>query len=80
VLLNLKQAKAAMSYRITTQRQLRREFWQTFPNLPRRKIPNYSGNGTMHRTDTRCAWCDWIDALAKNGDISPELADRATLD
>ena len=68
-----------MNYRITTQRQLRREFWQTFPHLTRRKITNYSGNGKMHVTDTRCAWCDWLDALQKDGDISQELACRATL-
>jgi hypothetical protein len=65
--------------RITTQKQLRREFWETFPNLPKHKIKNYSGNGTMHRTDTRCAWCDWLDMLSKDGSISQALAQRATL-
>lgn len=65
---------------ITTQKQLRRLFWETFPELPRKKITNYSGNGTMYRTDTRCAWCDWIDSLSKSGEISVELAERATLD
>lgn len=68
-----------MQYRITTQKQLRAEFWRTFPNLSRSRIRNFSGNGTMHVTDTRCAWCDWIDMLSKNGDISPELAERAEL-
>lgn len=65
---------------ITTQRELRRLFWQTFPNLPRKKIPNYSGNGTMYRTDTRVTWCDWLDALDKDGTISQRLAETATLD
>lgn len=68
-----------MHYRITNQRQLRREFWKTFPTLPRRLIPDYSGKGKMYRTDTRCAWVDWLDALSKGGDISQELAQRATL-
>jgi len=68
-----------MTYRITTQKQLRREFWQTFPHLPRKKITNYSGNGKMYPTDTRCAFVDWLDMLSKNGDISQELAERATL-
>ena len=63
----------------TTQRQLRTAFWQTFPDLPRRRITNYAGNGTMYPTDTRCTWCDWLDSLSKDGAISPELADRATL-
>jgi hypothetical protein len=68
-----------MNYRITTQRELRREFWSTFPNLPKRKIKNYSGNGKMHCTDVRVTWCDWLDALARNNDISQKLAERATL-
>lgn len=68
-----------MNYRITNQRQLRREFWETFPNVPKRRITNYSGNGKMWPTDTRCAFVDWLDALSKSGDVSPELAERATL-
>lgn len=68
-----------MTYRITNQRDLRREFWQTFPNLPKRRITNYAGNGKMWHTDTRCAFVDWLDMLSKNGDVSQELAERATL-
>lgn len=68
-----------MKYRITTQKELRREFWETFPELPRDRITDYSGNGKMYRTDTRCSFCDWVDALSKGGDISQELAARATL-
>jgi len=69
-----------MAPRITSQRKLRREFWQTFPYLPRRKITNYSGSGTMYPTVTRCAFVDWLDSLSKSGEISDELAERATLD
>ena len=65
--------------RITTQRALRKLFWSEHPQLPRRRIPHYSGNGTMYPTDTRCAWCDWLDAMSKAGAISQELAYRATL-
>lgn len=64
---------------ITTQKELRREFWAQHPHLPRRKIKNYSGNGTMYPTDTRCAWCDWLDSMKKAGQISDSLAYRATL-
>jgi hypothetical protein len=64
---------------ITTQRELRRMFWAQHPALQRKKITNYSGNGTMYVTDTRCAWCDWIDSLSKDGAISQELAGRAEL-
>ena len=69
-----------MAYRITNQKDLRAEFWEAFPDLPREKIPNYSGNGTMYRTDTRCAFTDWLDMLSKNGDIPQQLAENATLD
>jgi hypothetical protein len=62
-----------MQPRITTQRQLRAEFWQTFPNLSRRK---WLGDYT---TDTRVCFVDWIDTLCRNGDISEDLAQRATL-
>ena len=65
---------------ITTQKELRRAFWQQHPTLQRRKITNYSGNGKMHVTDTRCAWCDWLDAMSRNNEITQDLAERATLD
>jgi hypothetical protein len=68
-----------MKYTFTTQRELRREFWRTFPELCRRKVKDFSGNGTMYMTDTRCAWVDWLDDLSREGDISEELAQRATL-
>lgn len=70
-------------YAYTTQRELRRAFFEQHADVPgvsRKKIRNYSGNGTMHNTDTRVAWCDWLDALQKNGEISESLANRATLD
>jgi hypothetical protein len=63
-----------------TQRQLRALFWATFPTLPRRRIKDYSGTGLMYPTDTRVTWCDWLDVLEKNGEISPQLAARAVLE
>jgi len=68
-----------MKHRITTQKQLRQEFWQTFSHLQRKRITDYAGTGKMHVTDTRCTWCDWLDGLSENGDISQELANNATL-
>lgn len=64
---------------MTTQKEVRAAFWREHPNLSRRKIPNYSGNGTMHVTDTRCAFCDYVDMLSRSGEISPDLAERVTL-
>ena len=63
----------------TTQKQIRTAFWDAYPDLPRRKIPDYSGNGKMYATDTRCAFCDFVDALNKDGQISDALANRVTL-
>jgi len=68
-----------MTYTYTNQQQLRAAFWGEHPTLQRRTIPNYSGNGRMHVTDTRCAFCDWIDSLQRSGQISEALAQRATL-
>jgi hypothetical protein len=64
---------------ITTQKELRRIFWESYPDLERRKIKDYSGTGKMYATDTRCAWVDFVDAMHRNGQIKQELADRATL-
>lgn len=71
-----------MNYPMTTQKQVRDSFWEAHANAPgvtRRKIKNYSGNGTMHNTDTRCAFTDYVDYLSKDGQISQELAYRVTL-
>jgi len=71
-----------MTYPITTQKEVRRLFWERFAgyrNISKRKIRNYSGNGTMHNTDTRCAFVDYVDMLSRNGDISESLANRVTL-
>lgn len=64
---------------ITTQREARAEFWRQHPNLNRKKIRNYSGNGTMYTTDTRVAFVDWLDAMSKNGEITDRVAQNVTL-
>lgn len=71
---------AKMPYDYTTQREVRRAFWEAHPTLPRRRITNYSGNGKMYPTGTRCAFADFIDQLSKSNQISQELAGRVTLD
>ena len=71
---------------MTTQRQVRKAFWQAWRdgmfgslNVTPRRIKNYSGNGKMHNTDTRTAFCDFVDELSKCGRLSEGLADRVTL-
>ena len=69
-----------MGYRITNQKDLRRQFWTDNPTLDRKRIPDHAGIGRMHVADTRCAFCDWVDAMRASGIISEALAHRATLD
>ena len=71
---------------LTTQKQVRQRFWQSWRegyfkglSVTPKRITNYSGNGKMHNTDTRCAFCDFVDMLSKNGEIAEGLADRVTL-
>jgi hypothetical protein len=67
---------------MTTQKQVRAAFWRDHaghPGVTPRKIPNYSGNGKMHNTGTRCAFADYVDYLSKDGHISEKLAARVTL-
>lgn len=64
---------------ITTQKELRKVFKAEHPQLDFKRITNYSGYGTMYKTDTRCAFINWLDALRCDGVISEKLADRATL-
>ena len=71
------------SYPITTQEQVRASFWEQcegYRGVSRKRITNYSGNGKMHNTDTRCAFVDFVDMLSKDRRVSSELAQRVTLD
>ncbi len=68
---------------MTTQKQVRQSFWQAhegIAGISRRRITDYSGNGKMHNTDTRCAFVDYVDSLSRDGQISEQLANRVTLD
>jgi hypothetical protein len=58
---------------ITNQKELRREFWRQHPDLDRRKVKG------DYKTDTRIAFCDFIEHMACSGQISEALARRATL-
>lgn len=62
------------NFDITTQRQLRAGFWECHPTAQRKR-----GRDGDYVTDTRCAWCDYIESLCRDGVISEALAQRATL-
>lgn len=60
----------------TTQKQVRAAFWQGFPlGHPWRKRLT-SGD---YCTDCRCEFVNFVDYLARDGQISDALADRVTL-
>lgn len=64
-----------MSNQITTQSDVRDEFWAQHPQYRRhgRKPQN------SYPADVRCAFVDFVDHLARNGKISEQLAERVTL-
>lgn len=67
--------------KITTQKEIRALFWAYHPALENhaRKWGIKTAPQNRHNTDTRIAFCDYVDSLAKSGVISEKLASRATL-
>lgn len=68
-----------MSYTYTTARAVRAAFWKMADpmngdGITRRKLPD--GDYTA---DTRCAFVDFVDHLAREGAISERLAQRVIL-
>lgn len=71
-------------YPITTQKQVRAAFWEYVAEykprgVTRKKITDYTGRGKMYNTDTRSEFVNFVDSLARNGQISSALAHRVTL-
>lgn len=68
-------------YRITNQANLRREFWQTFPDFAyqAREAGIISKGQNAQCATVRCTFVDWLDGLARSGAVSQSLANRATL-
>lgn len=65
------------TYPITTQREVRAAFWENWGDV--RGVSRKRMKGGDYSTDTRCAFCDYVEALCRNGDISEALASRVTL-
>ncbi len=62
-------------FQITTQADLRRHFWDDNPAFEKhRGKPQNSCPA-----DVRMAWVDFVDHMCKSGEISENLAFRATL-
>ena len=65
----------------TTQKQIRRAFWDANPHFAEqaRQAGILSKPQNEHCATVRCSFVDFIDSLARDGQISEALADRATL-
>jgi hypothetical protein len=62
-------------YTMTTQSQIRAAFWQGFQ--PHQRSDYRKGKNATY---IRCEFVDFIDMLARDGQISADLAQRVTLD
>lgn len=62
---------------IKTLSALRAAFWDTHPEYLHQWKPRKRQND--YPTDTRQAWCDFIDQQHRAGSISDKLAQEATL-
>ena len=71
-----------MKYEITTQKELRKAFWQgnlnkhiqLFNCITGKPLTQNEYNATI-----RVEWCDFVDMLQKDNLISKKLANKATL-
>ncbi len=65
-----------MKHPVTTQKQLRLEFWK---QSPCRQFYKVSYRQNDYSATVRCEWVDFIDMMRRDGHISEALAFRATL-
>jgi len=67
--------------KITTQKAIRALFWASHPALEAHALMwgIKTAPQNRHNTETRTAFCDYVDSLANSGMISEKLASRATL-
>lgn len=66
---------------MTTQKQIRAAFWEAHPHFEEqaREAGIKSKSQNHHCATVRCTFVDFVDSLARSGEITPELANRATL-
>lgn len=66
---------------MTTQKQIRKAFWEAHPDHEAHALMwgIKTAPQKRHNITTRTAFVDFVDYLAKAGEISGKLAFRATL-
>ena len=75
-----------MKYEITTQKELRKAFWQGYKTLNNIDIIELYHVVTgkpltqnEYNATIRSEWCEFVDAMQKEGIISKKLYNKATL-
>jgi len=66
---------------LTTQQQVRRQFWLDYPAMEAhaKARGSISKGQNAQATDTRCAFVGYVDHLQRSGVITEALAERVTL-
>lgn len=66
---------------LTNQKQIRAAFWAAHPDFEfqAREAGIFSKSQNHHCATMRLSFVDFVDSLAKSGEISEELARRVTL-
>lgn len=75
------QHKQMKKYTYTSQRAIRAAFWESHPEHEAYalKWEIKTAPHNRHNTETRTAFCDFVDSLQRSGQISENLAFRVTL-
>ena len=75
-----------MKYEITTQKELRKAFWQGYKTLNNIDIIELYNEVTgkpltqnEYNATIRSEWCEFVAAMQKDGIISKKLYNKATL-
>ena len=66
----------------TTQAEVRKAFWQQLADSgdwETSRLYRVHKRQNDYPTDTRCAFVDYVDMLARSGEISEALAGKVTL-
>lgn len=62
---------------MTTQAQIRKSFWESFPQFKSHYRAKKRQND--YNTDIRTTFVDYVDSLRRDGTISERLANNVTL-
>ena len=68
-------------FHYNNQSEVRNAFWETFPKLEAqaRKNRTFSKGQNAQTAECRMTFCDWLDSLSRNVQISDKLAQDVTL-